>query len=1153
LSSNCIQYLFLIIFVTNLLNTCLHVNHIRIDQSNSQTINHCHIHLLTYYSTLTLRTYRTILTNSQPHTYSYASNPVLFSTSTFSLLLYCILVFSLPHLAFSFDFRNTVKNCFYFHTYCFVETGGDILLPISTDTTPIPPSSTAAESLVETNTITTISDSHDTPTPKPRVLKASSPVSVSEGTDSTTIPTQVQQPDIPIDISIDAATPVPKPRAPIKHTDQFENLAALGEQSDSISLRSLDFTEELSKTDEPSTELSIRSQLRDVVTTTATTTASEDHTESFEPTSEISVDEPDTEKSEGLEKTTSFYIGESSRNVITKTFTKSPSLTPQDEEAKLIEAKDIGLMKEVSVDSDEANDAFKEFVTMKPDDSFALDSKIVRQGSETRNDLLEFENADKEKSTDDKLSKVTTEESLTTSTGSSGRAFIEVAPSSSEDPDESSKEIPEIVNTIVEKQEKFELPLEKSEWEISEKEIPTASKPKVIHSPQQPQGSLTKSIIDEVIVSQPIAEVQEIPEMIKKEFKLSTEPQGFTAGAESEDLSSFIGIPELQASTIDSTQPPEGLFDTTIKETLNRQAAMAHYAKDVFDQAERRDDHGSLGFVSTGTAEDFSSMEEHLAKEERGSLGFISTETAEDFSSMEDYYTERLATASVVAEESIADRSIPSAFEEVSSDQSLKPVDLVVHRIKADSSPDSTNRWSTPDVDNSSSSESYHKSFDKTHSRPLSSDVENLLTGTGTSSEYQTARDFTPSTCKDGTEYVSAVSTLGSSSGKSISSHESMRSLDSQSETSANLASIDVSELSETLVASSTEADALEAEEMARLHDLRADDDDSDESLDMIASSYPTAEQQSLMKRSQEMIFKPKSESETPLQQATESVQIEEYPKPKEAERTWGLSYPIDDKESKIDSPRDSDKGEDILLYHGDPRRSIDESKLASSLDEGSILSVSMSSTSNIDTVVENFEDIVGSAGSSSLTGIEGFQYGHDEMVPSASLPEDTTFVLEMESKEHSPQDSNASTPPGGESKRRGHKRNESTTISGDALKNLDKEAPSPGEGKESESESDTDPYESEYARQFRSPKERKNKKKKQAAAEMDHSAELEKRPFTPSQLVAEVIVEDATEELEELAMIEERRPSQNMQDYSKIPDIMVTEDVKSPHRRGNR
>lgn len=705
---------------------------------------------------------------------------------------------------------------------------------------------------------------------------------------------------MPIDISIDAVIPVPKPRAPIKHTDQFENLAALGEQSDSISLRSLDFTEELSKTDEPSTELSIRSQQRDIVTTTATTTASEDHTESFEPTSEISVDEADTEKSEGLEKTTSFYIGESSRNVITKTSTKSPSLTPQDEDAKIIEAKDISLMKEFSVDSDEANDAFKEYVTMKPDDPLALDSKIVRQGSETRNDILEFENVDKEKSSDAKLSKVTTEESLTTSTGSSGRAVIEVAPSSSEDPDESSKEIPDIVNTIVEKQEKFELPLEKSEWEISEKEIPTASKPKVLHSPQQPQGSVTKSVIDELIVGQPIAEVQETTEMLKKEFKLSTVPQGFTAGTESEDLSSFIGIPELQASTIDGTQPPDGLFDTTIKETLNKQAAMAHYAKDMFG----RDDHGSLGFVSTGTAEDFSSMEEHLAKEEQGSLGFISTETAEDFSSMEDYYTERLATASVVAEENVADKSTASGFEEVISDQSLKPVDLVVHRIKTDSSPDSINRWSIPDVDNSSSSDSYHKSFEKTQSRPLSSDVENLLTGTGTSSEYQTARDFTPSTCRDGTEYVSAVSTLGSSSGKSISSHESMRSLDSQSETSANLASIDVSELSETLVASSTEADALEAEEMARLHDLRADDDDSDESLGMIASSYPSAEQQSLMKRSQEMIFKPKSESEVlAQQQTTEAVQIEEYPKPKEAERTWGLAYPIEEKKAWLTVP----------------------------------------------------------------------------------------------------------------------------------------------------------------------------------------------------------------------------------------------------------
>ncbi|XP_037719138.1 ankyrin-2 isoform X2 [Drosophila subpulchrella] len=1040
------------------------------------------------------------------------------------------------------------------------ETGGDLPNSSETETTPVPPSKesetkTETEPTVESNAFTTTS--HDTPTPKPRVLKASSPV--SEGTDSTTIPGPVPKPEIPIDLSFDAAAPVPKPRAPIKHTEPFENLAALAEQSDSISLRSFEFTEDISKTDEPSTELSIRSQLRDIVTTT--TTASEDHTESFEPTSEISVDDADTEKSEGAEKTTSFYIGESSRNVIIKTSTRSASVTPQEEEAQSeigIDAKDISLMKEVSVDSDEANDVFKEYVTMKPDDAAAVDSKITRQGSETRNDILEFENADKDKTGEPKLSKVTTEESLTTSTGSSGRAIIEIAPSSSEDPDESSKEIPEIVNTISEKTastDRFELPLEKSEWETSEKEIPTAGKPKVVHSPQQPQETDTKSTMDKSLVGEVFAEEQEFGESQRSEYKssmdtedsfekttsdfgFSTMPQGFTTTTETEDISSFIGIPEgsMQTSTLDSTQPPEGLFDTTIKETLNKQAAMAHYSQDVFGRGERRDDHGSLGFISTGTAEELSSMEEHMAKEEQASLGFVSTETAEDFSSMEDYFSEKLAIASVVADEVATDKSITtSTFEELSSDQSMKPIDVVVHRLKTESSPDSINRWSIPDVDTSSSSESFHKSFDKTQSRPLSSDMENLMTatgtGTGTSSEYQTAREFSTTGRTEGTEYISAVSTLGSSS------------LDSHSETSANFASIDVSELSETLVASSAEAEAFEADEMSRLHDLRDDDEDSDESIELPGTAYPTSEQQSLMKRSQEMIFKPKAEEEEPL--PVEVVQIEEYPKPKEAERTWGLAYPLED--SKADSPRESEKGEDILLYHGDPRRSIDESKLASSLDEGSILSVSMSSTSNIDTVVENFDDIIGSAGSSSLTGIEGFQYGHDESIPSASVPEDATFMLEMDSKEHSPQDSNASTPPGGESKRRGHKRNES--ISGDALKNLDKEVALLGEGKESESESDTDPYESEYARQFRSPKERKSKKKKQAAAEMDHSGELEKRPFTPSQLVAEVIVEDsATEELEaEAAMIEERRPSQNMQDYSNIPDIMVTEDIKSP------
>ncbi|XP_037945268.1 microtubule-associated protein futsch-like isoform X2 [Teleopsis dalmanni] len=1031
----------------------------------------------------------------------------------------------------------------------------------STDTTPVPFSAVVPK--------------NDLPKPKPRSVVATSPISefddnllTSTQEQITTEPLLTSTVDVTSESSVSAPVPVPKPRSQLKQTDSYKNLASLAEQSDSISLRSLEFTEDISKTDEPSTDISIRSQ-RDMHTT---------ETESFEPTSE-SVDDVDTEKSDQADgKTTSFYIGESSRNVIVKTTpTKSTSefiTDANDAMQATIEAKDISLMKEVSVDSDENNDVFKEYVTMKRDQE-EYGSKLIRQSSDTRNDLLEQESAESKQSKDALEKSV--ESTKLTSTVSTDDSIKEISEISRTDSQEYtvSTIITESLDTVL--TDKGYTSVEKSELETLEKEIPLfQSKCKVIHSPQDLQVSAEEPMYKSTVeissaeaqlsldsasdslkdISKDIEMATEIKTVLASKEKepstsasIDTAKLSYASMQEEEDISSFIGIPDKVQEGIekpfDTLQQTEGLFEGTVRETLNREAVMAHYGKDVFNnlKPETLDDHGSLGFVSTGTGEDYSSSEEHAAKEEHASLGFISTETAEDFSSMEDYYQEKMVKANILTEEATTQKSSSSStFEEITSDQTMKPFDVVIHRVKTESSTDTTNRWSVPEIDQSSSSESYYKSFEKSESRPLSSDIENLLTQPN-SSDYQTAADAS-STFRETTEYVSAVSSF-SSSGKTISSHESMRSLDSQSETSAYLGSIDVSELSETLVASSTEADALEAEEIARLRDLQADDEDSTESLDMDAAGYPIGAKQSLMKRSQEMIFKPKAEEITKQEVQVETVKVEEFPKPKEVEKTWGLAYPME--EVKSDDLKDMERTEDILLYHSDSRHSIDEAKLASSLDDGSILSVSMSSTSNIETVVENFEDMVGSVGSSSLTGVDGFQFSHDD--PVSSYP-DEPFIMEMESKDQSPQDSTATTPPG-EARKRGHKRSESTSITGETLKNLtDNELQIVGENKESESESDTDPYESEYARQFRSPNDRKAKKKKQAAAEMDHSFEAEKRPFTPSQLVAEVIVEDAaTEELEaEQAMIEERRPSQNMQDYSNIPDITVTEHTqKSP------
>ncbi|XP_058987851.1 ankyrin-2 isoform X9 [Musca domestica] len=1092
------------------------------------------------------------------------------------------------------------------------ETGGEVSQ--STDITPVPPppAPAAAADATATATVTTeipmtatitsaatvaTETVGEVPKPKPRLAKASSPEK------DEAQPIAALEDAIELETSQDSRTspaPVPKPRSQIKTSDSYKNLTALDDsssqtktpqlvqQTDSVSVRSFDLTEETSHMDDTSAS----QNLENVVTTSATTNTTSDDpaTESNELTSDLSIDTSVV----GGDRKTSFYIGESSQNIIIKTTpTKLSAVDDDDDQGdpmgimgnQPIAATDISLMKEISVDSEEDNDVFKEYVTIKTTEPAA---RIRRQSSETRNDLLEEDVLPKEE-TEGASSFVAgaTSESFEADSKKEKTATVDSTPKTKEDDTVCEMSI-DSEEVSIERPTELDLSLEKSEWEMTEKEIPPQGKSKVEHSPQQPtQTVLTKESITEELVAKTLDEVQESLEAAKNELKsvlkdgksIKESPsefefrsfsqtiserfgdvaeQGLKTGkiieeniemVETEDISSFIGVPEtLQIQREEHQHQIEGLFESSVPETLDRAAAMMHYAQSHIAEGKSdadKEDRASLGFISTGT-DDY--VEETVAKQEHASLGFVSNETVEEFSSMEDYYQEKLAKADVVESREETTQHAVTSFEEISSERTMKPFDDVVHRVKPDGVDTSQNRWSVPEVEQSSSSESYYKSFEKSESRPLSSDVDNLATQC--TSEYKTAAEGS-STYRETTEYMSAASTLDSLSGKTISSHESMRSFDSHSETSANLISMDSSELTETLVASSTD----EADEIEHLRDL-LDEEDSEESLDLEAAGYALPEnamqQQPMMKRSQEMIFKPKTEdaaaimSDDPqpkeMQPETAPIPVGQS-KPKEVEKTWGLSYPLE--ESKPEDNRDT---EDILLYHGDVRKSVDESKYASSLDEGSILSVSMSSTSNIDTVVENFEDTVGSFGASSLAGIEGFG--------GSSLPDETTFVMEMEgSTDYSPEECSATTPPDANQSKRGHKRSESEVESAEETQAIpDKETPagSIGEGKESGSESDTDPYETEYARQFRSPTDRKNnKKKKQAAAEMDHSFETEKRPFTPSQLVAEVIVEDvATEELEaEASMIEDRRPSQNMLDYSNIPDITVTEDTqqKSP------
>jgi hypothetical protein len=157
----------------------------------------------------------------------------------------------------------------------------------------------------------------------------------------------------------------------------------------------------------------------------------------------------------------------------------------------------------------------------------------------------------------------------------------------------------------------------------------------------------------------------------------------------------------------------------------------------------------------------------------------------------------------------------------------------------------------------SSSGESHYHSFelDSGKSRPCSSDVEGLVAAG--SSEYEsalTSQDYSSRSHVTSTEYHTAVS--------SLSSKESMKSLDSES--SGHLGSVEVSELSETLVpsASDLEGDILDTGD--QLDDGGWNEEIEDEPSDKLSK----------MKRSHEMTFQPE-----PKMLAPESPQADDLDK----------------------------------------------------------------------------------------------------------------------------------------------------------------------------------------------------------------------------------------------------------------------------------
>lgn len=453
-----------------------------------------------------------------------------------------------------------------------------------------------------------------------------------------------------------------------------------------------------------------------------------------------------------------------------------------------------------------------------------------------------------------------------------------------------------------------------------------------------------------------------------------------------------------------------------------------------------------------------------------------------------------------------------------STDESFNKLDVVHRQGK---SKHGSSRWSATDVE--SSSESHYQSFEKTDSRPLSSDVENLIQYQ--SSEYETAADqsFLPGSTLD---YHSAVGTLNS---RTISSRDSMKSLDSES--SGNLASIEASEASETLVPSTMED--LQSDLLS--HDADFDDKDKYTSLESEATSDEASPAiPSVMKRSHEMTFVPDSR---PL---IGSVEILNEPRPEEK---LGRSF------------------ED--LKYG----SWEEHKFGSSLEEGSMLSVSISSASNLETMVEihpeqidMMDSLVGSFDSAKIyTSFTDDASGmtppdHDITPKIDSLTMTTTTVFEQDQNNVNTQITTTSTDDTIDAlKKRGHKRTDSTSVfAGGFIKAGSKESSDSFEddiilqddssdvissekdethGESSDSEFDR--YESEYARSFRTPLTSVSKSK---------SKDEDKKLFSPGHSMIETIVEDVHAEIELSSDHATERKSSKIPDYD-IPNIEVTDE----------
>nr|XP_049705446.1 ankyrin-2 isoform X4 [Helicoverpa armigera] len=180
----------------------------------------------------------------------------------------------------------------------------------------------------------------------------------------------------------------------------------------------------------------------------------------------------------------------------------------------------------------------------------------------------------------------------------------------------------------------------------------------------------------------------------------------------------------------------------------------------------------------------------------------------------------------------------------------------------------------------SSSGESHYHSFEHSESRPLSSDIEVMMTAqSGTEFETaMTSHDVSSQSLRTSKDYFTA--------GSSLASRDSMKSLDSDG--SSHVASIDISDASETLVPSANELKEELMESSTYVEQFLHEPEKDPEKIKDVSEEEVSADEEDgkvdviepvgKMKRSHEMRFQPKDliPEHFPTESASESVDIDE-------------------------------------------------------------------------------------------------------------------------------------------------------------------------------------------------------------------------------------------------------------------------------------